>query len=216
MGMKLICEMNQDVKINRGEKGYYIEGIFLQAEIKNRNGRVYPMEVLEPEVRRYIREYVSQNRAFGELNHPDSPNINLDRVSHIIKELKRDGNNFVGRAKIMIESPMGKIVKCLMDEEARLGVSSRGMGSLKENRDGTQVVQDDFQINTAADIVADPSAPNAFVRGIMEGREWVWNNGILTEKRVNNYKRVVEKNFRDTDKMIKVFEQYLNEISRKV
>lgn len=215
--LRLITEVNENISVqkNPAGKGYFIEGIFLQGEMKNRNGRIYPMEVLEPEVGRYVKEYVQHNRAFGELNHPDSPSINLDRVSHIIKELRKEGSNFVGKAKIMVETPMGKIVKSLMDEDAKLGVSSRGMGSLREETDGTQVVQDDFQLNTAADIVADPSAPQAFVRGVMEGREWVWNNGILVERQIAKYKRVVEKNFRNTDQMVEVFSQFLSELSRK-
>jgi len=214
--LRLITEMNEDVKIQRSPtKGYFIEGIFLQAALKNRNGRVYPMEVLEPEVNRYVKEYVVHNRAFGELNHPDNPSINLDRVSHIIKELRKEGSNFIGKAKIMVETPMGKIVKSLMDEEAKLGVSSRGMGSLSEDHEGTQVVQDDFQLNTAADIVADPSAPQAFVRGIMEGREWVWNNGILVERQVAKYKKIVEKDRRDPQKMVEAFANFLSELSRK-
>lgn len=214
--LRLITEINENISIQKATgKGYFIEGVFLQGEMKNRNGRIYPMEILEPEVNRYVGEYVNHNRAFGELNHPDSPSINLDRVSHIIKELRRDGSDFIGKAKIMTETPMGKIVKSFIDEEAKLGVSSRGMGSISEDMDGTQVVQDDFQLNTAADIVADPSAPKAFVRGIMEGREWVWNNGILVERQVAKYKRVVEKNFRDTNKMIETFTQFLSELSQK-
>jgi hypothetical protein len=214
--LRLITEVNENITVAKSpSKGYFIEGIFLQAALKNRNGRIYPMEVMEPEVTRYVNEYVKHNRAFGELNHPDSPSINLDRVSHIIKELRKEGTNFIGKAKIMTETPMGKIVKSLMDEEAKLGVSSRGMGSLSEEADGTQVVQDDFQLNTAADIVADPSAPQAFVRGVMEGREWVWNNGILVERQVAKYKRIVEKDFRDTDKMVEAFSRFLSELSRK-
>ena len=159
----------------------------MQADIKNRNGRIYPMEVLDEEVRKYNKNFIEQNRAFGELGHPDGPTVNLERVSHMITSLKPDGKNFIGEAKIM-DTPMGKIVKNLMDEGAKLGVSSRGMGSLKQ-RGGANVVSDDFYLATAADIVADPSAPNAFVEGIMEGKEWVWNNGALVEAHVADLKK---------------------------
>ena len=177
--MKLITEMiDTDVQFiteakEDGGKNYFIEGIFMQGEIKNRNGRMYPIGTLLKEVKRYNKEYVEQNRAYGELGHPQGPTINLERVSHMVKELHQDGNNIMGKAKIMIETPMGKIVKNLMDEGAKLGVSSRGMGTLKQNRDGTNVVSSDFQLATAADIVADPSAPDAFVEGVMEGVEWL-------------------------------------------
>ena len=177
--MKLITEMiESDVQFiteakEDGGKNYFIEGVFMQGEIKNRNGRKYPINTLLKEVKRYNKEYVEQNRAYGELGHPQGPTINLERVSHMIKELHQDGNNIMGRAKIMTETPMGKIVKNLMDEGAKLGVSSRGMGTLKQDRDGTNVVSSDFQLATAADIVADPSAPDAFVEGIMEGVEWL-------------------------------------------
>ena len=183
--MKLICELQESVKYELIEedgkpKKYFIEGIFMQSEKKNKNGRVYPLPVLEKEVNRYVKEYVESKRAFGELGHPDGPTVNLDRASHMITSLKKEGKNFVGRAKVL-DTPNGKIVKCLIDEGARLGVSSRGMGTLKPDKKA-QVVQDDFYLATAADIVADPSAPNAFVEGIMEGKEWIWNNGILHEK----------------------------------
>ena len=177
--MKLITEMlESDVEFiteakEDGGKNYFIEGVFMQGNIKNRNGRMYPMETLMKEVKRYNKEYVEQNRAYGELGHPQGPTINLERVSHMIKELHQDGNNVRGKAKIMTETPMGKIVKNLMDEGAKLGVSSRGMGTLKPGKDGTNMVQNDFQLATAADIVADPSAPEAFVEGIMEGVEWL-------------------------------------------
>lgn len=177
--MKLITEMLEaDVEFiteakEDGGKNYFIEGVFMQGNIKNRNGRMYPMETLMNEVNRYNKEYVEQNRAYGELGHPQGPTINLERVSHMIKELKQDGNNVMGRAKIMTETPMGKIVKNLMDEGAKLGVSSRGMGTLKPAKGGVNMVQSDFQLATAADIVADPSAPEAFVEGIMEGVEWL-------------------------------------------
>ena len=177
--MKLITEMiDTDVQFiteakEDGGKNYFIEGVFMQGEIKNRNGRMYPIGTLLKEVKRYNKEYVEQNRAYGELGHPQGPTINLERVSHMIKDLHQDGNNIMGRAKIMTETPMGKIVKNLMDEGAKLGVSSRGMGTLKQDRDGTNVVSSDFQLATAADIVADPSAPDAFVEGVMEGVEWL-------------------------------------------
>jgi len=176
--MKLISELTEEaikvlVEEKEGKKEYFIEGIFLQTK-PNRNNRVYSMNVLEKEVARYNKEYVDRNRAYGELGHPQCPTINLERVSHMIKELKRDGDNFVGKAKIM-DTPYGNIVRNLMQEGAQLGVSSRGMGSLKENSKGIMEVQDDFYLATAADIVADPSAPDAFVRGIMEGVEWVMN-----------------------------------------
>ena len=183
--MKLIKEHTESVKylvedkLGKG-KEYFIEGVFLQANLKNRNGRMYPTEVLDKEVKRYNDEYVSKNRAFGELGHPDSPTINLDRVSHMIKSLKREGDNFIGRAKIM-DTPYGKIVKSLIDEGATLGVSSRGMGSLQQ-KGGVSLVQDDFTLATAADIVADPSAPNAFVEGVMESKEWVMVDGKFVEK----------------------------------
>lgn len=177
--MKLIKEHTEEVKLiveeakGTKEKSYFIEGVFLQANLKNRNGRMYPKEIMQKEVDRYNNEYVAKNRAFGELGHPDSPTINLDRVSHLIKSLKLEGNNFVGRAKIM-DTPYGKIVKSLIDEGAQLGVSSRGMGTLVQ-RNGVNLVQDDFMLSTAADIVADPSAPDAFVEGVMEGAEWIYN-----------------------------------------
>ena len=190
--VKLISEAVEEVEYiteekESGGKNYKIRGIFMQADIKNRNGRVYPMEVLDEEVRKYNKNFIQQNRAFGELGHPDGPTVNLERVSHMITSLKPDGKNFIGEAKIM-DTPMGKIVKNLMDEGAKLGVSSRGMGSLKQ-KGGANVVSDDFYLATAADIVADPSAPNAFVEGIMEGKEWVWNNGALVEAHVADLKK---------------------------
>ena len=190
--VKLISEAVEEVEYiteekENGGKNYKIRGIFMQADIKNRNGRVYPMEVLDEEVRKYNKNFIQQNRAFGELGHPDGPTVNLERVSHMITSLKPDGKNFIGEAKIM-DTPMGKIVKNLMDEGAKLGVSSRGMGSLRQ-KGGANVVSDDFYLATAADIVADPSAPNAFVEGIMEGKEWVWNNGALVEAHVADLKK---------------------------
>ena len=193
--MKLITEVNESIKVlkeqHEGKPRFFIEGIFLQAEKKNRNGRIYPVGILRKEVDKYVGEFVEQKRAFGELGHPDGPTVNLERVSHMITELYEDGNNFIGKAKIM-ETPYGKIVGNLLSEGAKLGVSSRGMGSVKE-RAGANYVQDDFSLATAADIVADPSAPDAFVDGIMEGKEWVWNNGILEEVHINKYKKAVKK-----------------------
>jgi hypothetical protein len=182
--MKLISEFN-DYSVTpviieqneKGEKEYFIEGIFMQSEIKNRNGRVYPKEVMEKEVNRYVKEFVEKDRAFGELGHPEGPTINLDKVSHMITSLEEDGNNYVGRAKIL-STPNGQIVRSLISDGAKLGVSSRGLGSL-EQKGGAQYVKDDFQLATAGDIVADPSAPEAFVEGIYEGVEWVMENGIL-------------------------------------
>lgn len=167
-----ICESKED-----GSKDYFIEGIFIQSEIKNRNGRVYPKEVIKEEIARYNKEFVQKQRAFGELGHPDGPTINLDKVSHLIQSLEEDGNNYVGRAKIL-STPNGQIVRNLIDDGAKLGVSSRGLGSL-EQKNGAQYVKNDFQLATAGDIVADPSAPEAFVEGIMEGVEWIFENGVL-------------------------------------
>jgi hypothetical protein len=166
-----------------GKKDYFIEGIFMQSEIKNRNGRVYPKEVMQKEVNRYNKEFVEQDRAFGELGHPEGPTINLDKVSHLITKLEEDGNNYVGRAKIL-STPNGMIVRNLIDDGAKLGVSSRGLGSL-EQKGGSQIVKDDFQLATAGDIVADPSAPEAFVNGIMEGVEWIYQNGRLTAQEID-------------------------------
>ena len=182
--MKLISEQIQDVQYlseedEKGKKNYKIKGIFLQGDIKNRNGRIYPVEVLEKEVNRYSQEFINENRAYGELGHPEGPTVNLERVSHMVTSLKRDGKNFVGEAKIM-STPMGNIVSNIMDDGGKLAVSSRGMGSLQQ-KNGANYVNKDFYLATAADIVADPSAPQAFVEGIMEGKEWIWNNGILKE-----------------------------------
>jgi hypothetical protein len=219
--VKLITETIQNIsylKENRedGGKAYYIEGPFLQTEIKNRNGRLYRKEVMAKEVDRYIKEYVNTKRAFGELGHPDGPSINLDRVSHMIVGLKEDGNNYIGRAKIMTETPMGRIVKNLIDEGAQLGVSSRGMGSLKVNSEGVNEVQDDFYLATAADIVADPSAPDAFVRGIMEGKEWMMVEGRFVERQHDAVREIITKtSSRDLDAIkIQVFENYLKQISK--
>lgn len=216
--MKLITEINESVEYiaearDDGKKDYFIRGPFMQANIKNRNGRVYPAEVLDKEVNRYVTENVQKNRAYGELGHPTSPTINLDRVSHMIKELTRDGDNFIGKAKIMTETPMGQIVKNLMDEGASLGVSSRGMGSLK-NKNGAAEVQNDFYLATAADIVADPSAPDAFVEGIMEGKEWVWDNGVIREATINDYKEAIEEApSKDlTEAKLKVWSDFLSKL----
>ena len=190
--MKLITEEISQVKIITEGKGsnktLHIEGVFLQGGIKNRNGRMYPVETLSREVNRYCETFVNKGRALGELGHPDGPTVNLDRVSHKIVSLKQEGNNFVGKAKLL-ETPMGKIAKSLLGEGVMLGVSSRGVGSLKEDRNGCKVVGEDFQLATAADIVADPSAPDAFVNGIMEGREWVWEGGILREQLAEQTKK---------------------------
>ena len=216
--MKLICEVNeQDVEYiteakENGQKDYKIKGVFMQGEIKNRNGRVYPMQVLDEQVKKYNENYVKQNRAYGELGHPSGPTINLERVSHMITDLNKEGNNYIGEAKIM-DTPYGKIVKNLMDEGAKLGVSSRGMGSLKQNGN-SQVVQKDYHLATAADIVADPSAPDAFVEGIMEGKEWVWDNGVLREAQVNEYKEEIKKTSKaDLEgAKLKIFANFLSKL----
>tara|TARA_E500000178_G_C17018769_1_gene754325 strand:+ start:1605 stop:2252 length:648 start_codon:yes stop_codon:yes gene_type:complete len=215
--MKLICEVNEEVNYleeeKDGKKGLYIEGIFMQGDIKNRNGRVYPKEVLEKEVNRYNKEYINKNRAYGELGHPQGPTINLERVSHLITQLQPDGSNFVGKAKIMTQTPYGQIVNSLIKEGAQLGVSSRGMGSLKQ-KNGANEVQGDFYLATAADIVADPSAPNAFVNGVMESKEWVWDNGIIRESDIAD----MQKNIKTASKSelenvkLKVFENFLSKL----
>jgi hypothetical protein len=197
--MKLISEQWSDdvnylveVDSKTGKKNAYIEGVMLQTEVKNKNGRVYPKEVMQKEVKRYTKEYIDNNRAYGELGHPEGPTINLERTSHLITDLYEDGNNFVGKAKIL-STPMGNIVKNLLDDGARLGVSSRGMGSLKASnaKGGVQMVQSDFQLATAADIVADPSAPDAFVDGVMEGVEWIWDNGVIKAQKIEEYKHSI-------------------------
>ena len=196
--MKLITEEIEQVEFiveNRnGKKSLYIEGVFLQGNIKNRNGRMYPMETLRKEVARYTENHIQSGRALGELGHPDGPTVNLDRVSHKIVSLKESGSNYVGKAKIL-GTPMGKIASNLLDEGVKLGVSSRGVGSLKPTREGFSVVGEDFMLATAADIVADPSAPDAFVSGIMEGKEWVWDGGILREK-------IAEKTYRQINTLV--------------
>ena len=217
--MKLISESIEDIEYiteddAEGKKNYRIRGVFLQAEVKNRNGRIYPMSVLEKEVGRYNKEYVQKNRAFGELGHPDGPTVNLERVSHMITKLHPDGKNFIGEAKIM-DTPYGKIVKNLINEGARLGVSSRGMGSLEPRR-GAQVVKDDFYLATAADIVADPSAPNAFVEGIMEGKEWVWQNGAVKEMDIEAYRKELDMKYERAqarqEKAVEIFENFMSKL----
>ena len=207
--VKLFSEAVEEVEYiteakEGGGKNYKIKGIFLQADIKNRNGRVYPMEVLEKEVGRYNKKFINEKRAYGELGHPDGPTVNLERVSHMVTELYPDGKNFIGEAKIM-ETPMGKIVKSLMDEGGKLGVSSRGMGSL-DQKNGANYVRDDFYLATAADIVADPSAPNAFVEGIMEGTECVWNNGALIEAELVELRRKFDVKSRQRDANMEALE----------
>jgi hypothetical protein len=195
--MRLIREVFEQTntivesKLGKG-KEYFIEGIFLQSELKNRNGRMYPESVMDNEVNRYIKESVEKNRAYGELGHPDTPSINLDRVSHMIVSLRKEGTNYIGKAKIL-ETPMGQIARGLLDGGANLGVSSRALGSLQTNNEGVQIVQDDFMLSTAADIVADPSAPDAFVRGIMESKEWVFVDGKFVEQHIEEAKRSIRK-----------------------
>ncbi len=214
--MKLITETIEDVKLvteeKNGKKLLYIEGVFLQSELKNRNGRKYPFSVLDREVKRYNEEYIQSKRALGELGHPDGPTINLDRVSHRITSLRAEGNNFIGKAQIL-DTPMGNIAKNLLGEGVQLGVSSRGMGSIEKVED-CNVVADDFMLTTAADIVADPSAPDAFVNGIMEGKEWVWCNGILKETEVAKYKGIMDASARQEleEKTLKVFEDFLGKL----
>lgn len=220
--MKLITELVEDVQLiseakENGGKDYFIEGIFLQANIKNRNGRMYPVEVLEGEVKRYNEEVIRKNRAFGELGHPSGPSINLDRVSHIITELKRDGSNFMGKAKIT-ETPMGQIAKGIMESGGQLGVSSRAMGSLKEEK-GVMVVQRDLRLSTAADIVADPSAPDAFVKGIMEGVEWLYDpvNNTWHEQRLHEIKKSIHKMSKSQldEQKLSIFDNYLSSLAIK-
>ena len=217
--MKLIREEVQDTKFIVEDKGlgkpkqYFIEGIFLQSELVNRNGRMYKEGTMDKEVGRYLKEAVEMNRAYGELGHPDGPTINLERVSHITKSLRQEGNNFIGKAKIM-DTPYGNIVKNLMAEGATLGVSTRGLGSLVEGKDGTKVVGNDFYLATCADIVADPSAPDAYVRGIMENKAWVWDNGIIREADISTQRQVIEKSSKKDleENMIKVFKDFLSKL----
>ncbi|MFZ9204335.1 MAG: primosomal protein [Candidatus Nanopelagicaceae bacterium] len=214
--MKLITEQIEDVRIlteeKDGKKLLYIEGVFLQSELKNRNGRMYPFDVLNREVQRYTEEYVKPKRALGELGHPDGPTINLDRVSHRIVSLRAEGHNFIGKAQIL-DTPMGNIAKSLLGEGVQLGVSSRGMGSI-DKREDISIVRDDFFLTTAADIVADPSAPDAFVNGIMEGKEWVWDNGILKEAKVDKYRKYMSEATRRNmeERTLKVFEHFLSNL----
>ena len=214
--MKLISEEVASaeylVEEKNGKKEYKIKGVFLQANIKNRNGRVYPREILVREVNRYTKEFINKNRAFGELGHPDGPTVNLERVCHMVKSLTPDGDNFIGEAKIM-DTPYGKIVKGLIDEGAQLGVSSRGMGSIM-NRNGINFVKDDFYLATAADIVADPSAPDAFVEGIMESREWVWDNGVLKQVDIESWKQQIQEARRTVleEKKLEVFKSFLTKL----
>ena len=228
--MKLITEykeFGQEIKYLTeevsGNRKYFIEGIFLQAEVPNRNRRRYPLPIMEREVKRYSDNYVLRKRAFGELGHPDGPSINLDRVSHLIESLRQDGPNFYGKAKIL-DTPNGKIVQAMISDGAQLGVSSRGVGSLKAGGNGVDVVQDDFMLATAADIVADPSAPQAFVNGIMEGKEWVWNNGVLQESVVARIQEKIKpkkhikgigKRVISESEAISAFSEFLSEISKK-
>ena len=195
------------------DKTYFIEGVFLQSNLKNRNGRMYPESIMDKEVKRYDEEYISKNRAYGELGHPDSPSINLDRVSHMIVSLKKEGTNYIGKAKIL-DTPMGQIAKGLLNGGANLGVSSRALGSLKSNNEGIQIVQDDFMLSTAADIVADPSAPDAFVRGIMESSEWVFVDGKFVEKHIEEVKRNIRQSSSRNLEEAKViaFQKFLTKI----
>jgi len=212
--MKLITEHTNEIEyITEGKgKEQYIKGIFMQADIKNQNGRVYPKEVLQKEVSNFNNKYVKEGRALGELGHPMGPVINLDRVSHVIKELTEDGKNFVGKAKVM-DTPNGKIVKNFISEGVKLGVSSRGMGSVKTNKEGVNEVQKDFVLSTV-DIVADPSAPDAFVNGIMEGKEWIWENGVIKERDINSMKKIIEnaKTRELEQKKLEVFTKFLQNL----
>lgn len=217
--MKLFTDLNEEMEniieaTDSGEKSFYIKGVFIQGAIKNRNGRVYPMEVLNKEVKRYNKEFVNRNRAFGELGHPSGPTINMERVSHMITSLKREGNNYIGKAKIL-DTPFGNIVKSLMKEGATLGVSTRGVGSLKEVN-GVQEVQDDFHLATAGDIVADPSAPAAFVQGVMENKEWMIVEGCITEMDIDQIKRDIHESSKDELEYntMKAFKGFMDKISR--
>lgn len=219
--MKLITEVFDNINLlieetEEGKKTHFIEGVFLQSNLPNRNGRVYPKEIMSKEVARYNESYVKSNRALGELGHPEGPSINLDRVSHMIVSLKEDGDNYIGKAKLM-DTPMGNIAKGLIEGGAKLGVSSRGMGTLKANKEGINEVQDDFYLATAADIVADPSAPDAFVQGIMENKDWFVVNGVWTEQHCDMTKRVIKKASKKELEAakLKVFESFLSRISHK-
>ena len=215
--MKLIREEIETAKVTitegkNGKKSHFIEGVFLQGEIKNRNGRMYPISTLQREAKNYNTKYIEKGRALGELGHPDGPTINLDRVSHLITSLKQEGNNYVGKARLL-DTPMGNIAKNLIDEGVKLGVSSRGLGTIRE-RDGVKVVMDDFMLATAADIVADPSAPDAFVNGIMEGKEWIYNNGSVQEQTVEQIKKRIDNAALNQMEEVKLsaFSQYLQSL----
>ena len=218
--MRLIKEFNQDITYlteetkNKNKPNVFIEGVFLQSDLKNKNGRIYPREIMQREVARYVKENIDTKRAYGELGHPDGPTVNLDRVSHMITSLKEDGSNYIGKAKVM-DTPMGKIVKELISEGAQLGVSSRGLGSLKE-RNGINEVQDDFMLATAADIVADPSAPDAFVSGIMEGKEWVFVNGRWTEQDIEEAQATISSanSAHLEEEKLQVFNNFLQKLSK--
>jgi len=229
MALRLITETIHDVRTlveeqetHQGRKSaYFIEGIFMQGDVRNQNGRIYPSDTLDREMQRYQKEYIDRKRAFGELGHPDSPTVNLDRVSHMITQMRREGKNFVGKAKIMSETPMGKIVKALIDEGGELGVSTRGLGSLVDTNDG-MLVQDDFFLSTV-DIVADPSAPEAFVRGIMEGKAWVWDSGVYRECALDAVVQTLDAAHKPTVStetrqgvFVESFNQYLNALRRGV
>ena len=212
--MKLITEMFDNFEVlteGKNGKDLKIKGVFMQAETKNRNGRMYPLNILTKEVTRYNKELVQHKRAFGELGHPEGPTVNLDRVSHLIEELYPEGNNIIGKAKIL-DTPNGKIVKELLNAGAKLGVSSRGMGTL-EKKGQTNVVKDDFYLATAGDIVADPSAPEAFVEGIMEGKEWIWDNGILDERQVSRIEKQIKLSRKTAEKtQISAFETFMSKL----
>ena len=214
--MKLITDEISNaeyiVEEKNGKKNYAIKGIFMQSDVKNKNGRIYPKEILQKEVARYNREFINKNRAFGELGHPDGPTVNLERVSHMIKSLTPEGSNFIGEARVL-DTPYGKIVKSLIDEGASLGVSSRGMGTLV-NTGGANIVKDDFYLATAADIVADPSAPDAFVEGIMENKEWVWDNGVIKEREIEEYKEYIAqaKRLKIAEAKANVFADFLKKL----
>jgi hypothetical protein len=214
--MKLISEEIQNAEMlveeTNGKKNYKIKGVFLQSDIKNRNGRIYENDILTKEVKRYNQEFINKKRAFGELGHPDGPTVNLERVSHMITKLEPEGKNFIGEAKIM-DTPYGKIVKGLIDEGAQLGVSSRGMGSLVQ-KNGANYVGKDFYLATAADIVADPSAPDAFVEGIMENKEWVWDNGVIKAQDIEEYKEHIKeaKRLKLAEAKVKVFKNFIEKL----
>ena len=217
--MKLIRENVEETKLIVEDKGlgkgktYFIEGVFLQSELVNRNGRMYKESTMDREVGRYMKEQVQNNRAYGELGHPDGPGINLDRVSHLIVDLRKEGTNYIGKAKIL-ETPMGQIARGLLEGGANLGVSSRAMGSLKTNNEGVQIVQDDFMLSTAADIVADPSAPDAYVRGIMENKEWIFVDGKFVEQNIEEVKKFIKKTSSKNlvEAQVRAFEYFLSKI----